>query len=108
MFADLGTESGIAASQVQWCCGMSKMTMIYERDKKASPAYNELTYEEFLEMIGRIAFIKFQGSELDQLNLMTKIEYVLDDLFQLVELERNEREEDEELIETFSDSNEDY
>ena len=69
MFADLGEDSGITPQMVQWCFGMSKMTMIYERDKQASPAYYQHTYEEFLEMLGRIAFVKFQGSELDQLEL---------------------------------------
>ena len=69
MFADLGEDSGITPQMAQWCFGMSKMTMIYERDKQASPAYNQHTYEEFLEMLGRIAYMKFLGSELDQLEL---------------------------------------
>ena len=103
MIADLGGESGISTAQVQWCFGMSKMTMVMERDKKASPAYLELDYVEFLEMIGRIAYIKFQGSELDQIDLTTKIEYVLDDLFKLIEMDRNERQDDEDLNE--SDAN---
>ena len=35
---------------------------------------------EFLEMVGRIAFIKYQGSELEILPLNEKIEYIIDDL----------------------------
>lgn len=42
---------------------MSKMTMIFEREK-SSPGYTELDFVEFLEFIGRVAFVKFQGSEL--------------------------------------------
>ena len=87
---------------------MSKMTIIYEREKKMSPSYTDHTYEEFLEMIGRIAFIKFQGSEMDQLDLTTKIEYVLDDLFQLIEVDRLEKEEDEDLCENEEETEDDY
>ena len=32
-------------------------------------------------MIGRVADLKFRGSELEDLPLQTKIEYTLDDLF---------------------------
>ena len=70
--------------------------MIHERDKKASPGYNEIDMVELLEMLGRIAHAKFSGSELDSIELHTKLEYVLDDLVQLIGQVRNEREEDEE------------
>jgi len=36
---------------------------------------------EFLEMIGRIADLKFKGSELESIHLANKIEFVLDDIF---------------------------
>ena len=36
---------------------------------------------EFLEMIGRIAELKFKGSELESIHLANKIEFVIDDLF---------------------------
>lgn len=65
---------------------MCKMTMIFERDAKASPSYLELEFAEFLEFIGRISYTKFLGSELDQIELHIKLEYVLDDLFALIEM----------------------
>ena len=69
------------------------MTMINERDKRNSPSYTEIDIVEFLEMVGRIAYHRFQGSELqDQIDLAGKIEYVLDDLFTIIGAERNERE----------------
>lgn len=62
---------------------------------------------EFLEFIGRCAYSKFQGSELEeQLDLAEKIEYILDDLFAMVHLTRKEREGDEEFSET--DDSTDY
>jgi hypothetical protein len=45
---------------------------------------------EMLELIGRIAKLKFRDSELDGLPLTKKIEYILDILFRLVEVERKE------------------
>ncbi len=72
------------------------MTMMMEKEqKKQSPGYLELDFVEFLEFIGRLAHEKFKGSELeDQVDLATKIDYLMDDLFVLVELTRIEREED--------------
>ena len=42
---------------------MSKMTTIYERERKKSPF--ELEFVEFLEFIGRLAHAKFIGSEVE-------------------------------------------
>ena len=52
--------------------------------------YNKVAHVEFLEMIGRIAHTKFAGSVLEDEPLVTKIEYVLDDLFQLIEVKRKD------------------
>ena len=38
-------------------------------------------FVEFLEMIGRVADIKFKDSEQENLQLHYKIEYVLDEIF---------------------------
>ena len=55
-----------------------------------------------------MANAKFQGSELqDQVDLATKIEYVLDDLFTLIEMPRNNRVE-EELEEVSDEFSNDY
>lgn len=103
MFQDV-PDVGISANQVQYCFGMSKMTTVYEKERKTSSSQTELEFVEFLEMLGRVAHIKFLGSELEETtDLATKIEYVLDDLFVLIETKRNEREEDssDEEIEDF-------
>ena len=51
-------------------------------------------------MIGRVSQAKFAGSELDQIELYAKVEYVLDDLFPLIEVVRKDREEDFELVDS--------
>lgn len=94
MFQDV-PDIGVSESQVKYCFGMSKMTMVYEKSKTAQSSYLELEYVEFLEMIGRVAHVKFIGSELEeQIDLATKIEYLLDDFFVLTGATRNEREEE--------------
>jgi hypothetical protein len=60
---------------------------------------------EFIEMIGRVAHMKFKGSDLDTLPLNEKIEFVLDDLFTAVKgLKRKPVVIQEEFEETASDS----
>ena len=64
MFTDVG-EIGITPIQIRFCFNMSKQTIIDEKDKKLSPFYNELDFVEFLEFLGRVSPLKFQGSELE-------------------------------------------
>jgi hypothetical protein len=49
-----------------------------------------MVFVEFLEMIGRIADIKYRGTEVGNLPLNKKIEYVLDEVLQVVGAKRNE------------------
>lgn len=72
-------EIGLATKDVIFCFGMSKMTIPNENDN--SERYNILYFVEFLELIGRIADFKFNGSELESLPLHSKIEHLLDDIF---------------------------
>ena len=59
--------------------GMSKMTVVDESDD-GIVKYNKLYFVEFLEMIGRIADIKYRNTEVGNLPLNKKIEFVLDEL----------------------------
>ena len=64
----------------------------------------QLEFVEFLEMFGRCAYSKFQGSELEELDLAVKVEYMLDDLLPLIGLISQEPEILGELVpETESD-----
>ena len=66
---------------------MSKMTLANENEE--SKSYFRLQFVEFLEMIGRIAHLKYQGSELEIQPLSEKIEYILDDL--IIVLGKNQK-----------------
>ena len=64
---------------------------------------------EFLEFLGRVSPLKFQGSELeDQIDLTTKIEYVMDDLLALVDSQRNEVEQESDESESGGEESDDY
>ena len=60
---------------------------------------------EFIEALARIADIKFKGSEMEELKLAKKIEYVLDDILPIV---GETRKEVRIIIEEFSESEDDY
>ena len=97
---------GMGAAAAQYCFGMCQMTNIFEKDPKKREEVHSLKLVEFYEFLGRIAFEKFKGSEMeDQLDLSEKIEYVLDDLLPLAGCTREEREEESMVIgeETCSD-----
>lgn len=65
-----------------YCYGMSKMTCAEENAPGKLPDhYQKIEFVEFLEMIGRVAEVKFKGTEMGELTLHKKLEYTLDDLF---------------------------
>jgi hypothetical protein len=66
-----------------YCYGMCKMTIIDEQDDSIAK-YNKLQWVEFLEMIGRVADLKFKGTELEIIPLAEKINFVMDDLLTFV------------------------
>ena len=82
---------GLSPYQVYYAFGMSQMTTIYEKEKKNVEGLQQLEFVEFLEFVGRVAHLKFEGSELEeQLRLDQKIEYILDDILALVGLKRQD------------------
>ena len=72
---------------IRYCYGMSKMTIEKEIDG-GNKYYNRIKFVEFLEMIGRVADLRFRDSEMEEFNLATKIEYLLDDLLPCFDLTR--------------------
>ena len=95
------TPVGMNERDTLYCYGMSKMTIIDEKNQ--SKRYNKLELVEFAEFIGRVADLKYKDSL--QLDLGQKIEFVLDDIFLLVDYKRNEKEKFEEEC---SESDDDY
>ena len=89
--------------QAKFCLAYCKMPIkdeVVEFDK-----YHKLHVVELMEMIGRAAKIKYQGTEYEEESLATKIEMVLDCLFPLIKFRRREVQRDEE---SESASDEDY
>lgn len=70
------------------CYGLSKMTVGNEMVKGVNP-YKRLTYVEFLEYIGRVAYEKYKEDSTSP-PLYIKIERLLDDLLYLVNHSRRE------------------
>ena len=95
------TPVGMNERDTLYCYGMSKMTIIDEKNQ--SKKYNRLELVEFAEFIGRVADLKYKDSL--QLDLGQKIEFVLDDIFLLIDYKRHEKEKFEEEC---SESDDDY
>ena len=72
------------------CYGMCKMTTVNEAEE-SKIKYKRLQFVEFLELIGRIADVKFKGTETDKsLSLAEKIEFVLEDILTIVDVRRKD------------------
>ena len=71
----------MTVKDVTFCYGMSKMTYADENND-GEARMKRIDFVELLEMIGRAADVKFRGSELEDLPLYRKIEFILSDIFQ--------------------------
>ena len=67
---------------------MCKETVINELEHEGQAKYIKLSKVEFLEFLSRIAELFFIDSELEEIPLHEKIEYLLDDLLKVVGLKR--------------------
>ena len=97
------SECQLTNKEAQYCHAMSKMTNPYENDNPEK--YVKLAYPEFLEMIGRVAELKYRGSEQEPLPLAEKIETILDQIFVVLGpgVKRKDADVDQEVL-TESDS----
>jgi len=84
---------------------MSKTTVPNEFDRDSLQEYNRLSYLEFMEFLVRVADLYFEDSEMKELELHEKFEYLLDEVLPLVNAKRVRQEI---IIEEFSDSDDDY
>ena len=82
------SDIGFDDKKAMNCFGMSKMTVINE--KEGSQKYYELRFVEFIEMIGRIAEVKYANTSMMEIPLHERIEYIMDDIFpKMLNKERN-------------------
>ena len=84
---------------------MSKMTVIEEMAYLNPRGYMYMDFAEFLEMICRVAHIKFKGSDLDSKELPEQTEYILDQLLAIVGLQKNNPQQEDLEV---SESDDDY
>ena len=81
------TDIKLSEAQAQYVVGMSLMTKSQDRPED----YKSLSLVEFLESIGRAAQQKFVGTSKEYSTpLAEKIEYILDDLFDPLDMQRTE------------------
>ena len=67
---------------------MSEPNVPSEFERDSLQEYNKLSYVEFLEFLARIAELYFEGSEMEELELNIKLEYLLDEMLPLVGAKR--------------------
>ena len=96
MFFDCNVT--VSIDQISLVFGMSKQTVVNDNEEKGQAALQKMQFVEFLEFIGRISMVKFLGTEMEELSLTTKIAYIMDDMFPLVGLSRNEVQIEEEEV----------
>ena len=73
-----------------FCYGMCKMTCVNEAEE-STIRYKRLQFVELLELIGRIAEVKFRGTEFEtSMSLAQRIEFVLDDILVIVDVKRRD------------------
>lgn len=99
------SDCGLTNKEAQYCHAMSKMTNPNENDN--SERYTKLQYPEFLEMIGRVAELKYRGSENEPLPLAEKIETVLDQIFVVLGPSAKRKDVDVDM-EILTESDSDY
>jgi len=79
------TNVGVSDKDFYYAYSMSKMTVA--RESYDYKKYEIMNLAELLELIARIAALKYKDT---MLTLVQKIELVLDELFKLIQVERKE------------------
>ena len=75
----------LTPEQVLRVFALSKQTVSNETDEKQVKQYSRMNEVEFIEFIARMTLIVFQDSELSDISLEEKLEYVLRNLLPQVE-----------------------
>ena len=94
-------QINIALKPIRAAYAFSKQIVTNEQEEKNILQYERMNYNEFLEFIARIADIWFEGTEMEELPLYRKVEYFLERLLKLVDLQVMRQQT---IIEEFSDS----
>ena len=81
----------------------SKITLKDESDQNSYHQLKRLIYVEFLEAVIRLAFLKFDNSEMDNVKSCRKVYFLMEDLCAIVGEVRKEEDNDN-LENQFDDS----
>ena len=81
MFDD--AEISVTLSQISLVFGMSKQTVVKDNETLGKMQLVRLTDAEFMEFIGRITAVIFNKTQMAELPLDQKLNYIMDDLFVL-------------------------
>lgn len=84
--------------------GMSKMT-VTEETRTDAKGYMHMEFVEFLEMLCRVAILKFRGTDLESQDLAEKLEHLLDEVLATVGAEKHKANVGQVEV---SESDEDY
>ena len=90
---------------LQEAFSLSKHDVISEFDRDSLQNYHKMSYLEFLEFLSRFAELYFEGSEMEELELHQKLEFLLDEILPVVGAKRVKQTT---VIEEFSESDDDY
>ena len=80
----------LTEKQARYCYGMSKMTIVLE-GSQALDKYDKLSVVEFIELLGRIAKVKYEGTEFENESFVKKLEYTLETALSHINMERVEQ-----------------
>lgn len=81
--------------QARLCYALSKQTVAQNEGLEGIFKYDKLPYVEFLELLGRIAALRFVGTEFENEPFIKRLEYIVDSSLQVIGATRNEATTDE-------------
>ena len=80
---DTKQDLNLSRRQVSQAFALCKMTIPNETENMS--LYDEITFVEFLELLGRLAVIKFEGSpQIKTWSLLDRLETIIDAILRLV------------------------
>jgi len=94
----------LSEKQASFCYSMCKMTVVHE-EIDGLRRYDKLLFVEFLELLGRVASSRFQGTDLQHEPLVVRLEYIVDSALSIAGLERIEAHQKDQ---DWSESDQDY
>lgn len=77
----------LTEKQARLCYALCRQTVTYEQAEGVK-YYDRLVFAEFLELLGRMAAIRFQGTEFESEPLLRRLECIVDAALGLVGMER--------------------